>query len=63
VAHFGATVLGVDNNVADFDVKRNPLFAIFIETTWPYCDDLALLWLFLSGIWDYQTRSGGLLGF
>jgi len=47
VLNFGAAVLGVDNNVADFNVKRNPLFAVFIETTWPYCDDLALLWLLM----------------
>src|SRR5262252_7650167 len=62
VLHFGAAVLAVQHDIANFDVHGDTLGTGVVETTGPNGQDLALLGLLLSGVWDHQARCGGLLG-
>jgi len=69
VLHFGAAVLRVDDDVADLDVERNALVAVFVETTRANRQDLALLGLLLCGGvvcsassgWTRMRSSSGLM--
>src|SRR5690625_1595385 len=62
VLHFGATVLGVDDDVANRDIDRHAV-AVVVNAAGANCDDFAFLRLFLRGVWDNQAGRGGLLGF
>src|SRR4051794_34316583 len=56
----GATVLGVDDLVADGDIERDAV-AVVVDAAGAHGDDLALLRLLLGGVGDDQTGSSGLL--
>src|SRR6185437_15293814 len=58
----GAAVLGVDDRVALGDVHRDDLARVLGAAARAHGDHFTLLGLFLGGVGDDQTRSGGLLG-
>ena len=62
VLDLGAAVLAVDDLVADGDVQRNALVAVFVEAAGADGHDLALLGLLLGGVRDDQAGGRGLLG-
>lgn len=57
---FGSAVLAVQNNVANFDVECEVLAFVVAPAAWAYGEHGALLWLLFSGVWDNETRCGGL---
>ena len=59
---FGSAVLGVDDDVAFSYINGNAV-AIVINAAGAYCDNFALLGLFLGSVRDDQTGCGGLLAF
>jgi hypothetical protein len=63
VRNFGAAVLAVQNGVANFYVEREVLAFVVTPAAWANCENCSLLWLFLSGVWDYQTGCGLHFGF
>ena len=59
VLDFSSAVLSVQDDVAFLDVEWNAAFAVFIPAAGADCHDGCLERLFLSGIGNHQTGSGG----
>jgi hypothetical protein len=57
---FGSAVLAVQNYVANFDVECEMLTFVIAPTARSNCKNGALLWLLFGGVWDNETRCGGL---
>jgi hypothetical protein len=57
---FGSAVLAVQNYIANFDVECEMLAFVIAPTARSNCKNGALLWLLFGGVWDNETRCGGL---
>src|SRR5690625_1178090 len=61
VFNFGSAVFGVQHDVTFGDIAADA-FAVVSNAARDYGDDFSFLWFLLSGVWNDQAGSSGLLG-